>query len=92
MWSPLCGMLYTNDPLLLIGKSRPISGDSGFPPSPSEWTITICVTQYHHMSVSLNETFSFISEMYSLFETIYLIYASSSWSKDILLFNAYTNM
>ena len=30
MCYPVCGMVYVQEPLLLIGKSNPCSGDSGF--------------------------------------------------------------
>ena len=31
MCYPLCGMVHVKEPLLLIGKSSPCSGGSGFP-------------------------------------------------------------
>ena len=37
MGYPVCGMMHIKEPLLLIGKSSPRSGDSGFPLSLSEW-------------------------------------------------------
>ena len=43
---PLCGMVHIKEPLLLIGKSSPC-GASGFPLSLSEWSFTICLTQYN---------------------------------------------
>ena len=33
---PVCGMVHTKDPLLLIEKNNPCSGGSGFPLSLSE--------------------------------------------------------
>ena len=38
MYYPDFGMVYIKDPLLLIGKSSPISGGSGFPLLLSEWS------------------------------------------------------
>ena len=37
--------------LLLIKKSSPSSGGSGFPLSLSEWSFTICPTPYNHMKM-----------------------------------------
>ena len=46
---------------LLIGKSSPCSGGSGFPLSLSEWSFTVCLMPYNHkqnvLSASLNKTF-----------------------------------
>ena len=42
---PSC--VYIKEPLLLIGKNSPCSGSSGFPPSLSEWSFTICLTPYN---------------------------------------------
>ena len=42
---PVCGMVHIKEPLLLIEKSSPCGG-SGFPPSLSEWSSTICPTPY----------------------------------------------
>ena len=39
----VCGMMHIKEPLLLIGKSSPCYG-SGFPPSLSDWSFTICPT------------------------------------------------
>ena len=41
-----CGMVDIKEPLLLIGKSSPCSGGSGFPLSLSGWSSTICPTPY----------------------------------------------
>ena len=46
MCYPVCGMVHIKEPLLLIGKSSPCGG-SGFPLSLSEWSFTICPTQYN---------------------------------------------
>ena len=46
MCYPVCGMVHIKEPLLLIGKSSPCGG-SGFPISLSEWSFTICSTQYN---------------------------------------------
>ena len=40
-------MVYIKEPLLLIRKSSP-GGGSGFPLSLSEWSFTICLTQYYN--------------------------------------------
>ena len=58
----VCGMVHIKEPLLLIGKSSPCSGGSGFPLSLSEWFFTICPTPYNRtfknvLSASLNKTF-----------------------------------
>ena len=45
MCYPVCGM-HIKEPLLLIEKSSPCSGGSGFPLSLSEWSFTICLTPY----------------------------------------------
>ena len=56
-------MVHIKEPLLLIGKSSPCSGGSGFPLSQSEWYfIIICPTPYNRklknvFSASLNKTF-----------------------------------
>ena len=42
----VCGMLHIKEPLLLIGKSS-LCGGSGFPFSPSEWSLTRCLTPYN---------------------------------------------
>ena len=36
MCYPVCGLVYIKDPLLLVEKSSPCSGGSGFPLSLSE--------------------------------------------------------
>ena len=46
MCYPICGMMHTKEPLLLIRKSSPCGG-SGFPLSLSEWSFTICPTPYN---------------------------------------------
>ena len=43
---PVCGMVHIKEPLLLIDKSS-LCGDSGFPFSLSEWSLTICLTPYN---------------------------------------------
>ena len=43
MYYPVCGMVHIKEPLLLIGKSSPCSGGSGFP----QWSFTICLTPYN---------------------------------------------
>ena len=42
-----CGMVHIKHPLLLIGKSSPCSGGSGFLLSLSEWFFTIHPTPYN---------------------------------------------
>ena len=46
MCYPVCGMVHIKEPLLLIDKSS-LCGDSGFPLSLSEWSLTICLTPYN---------------------------------------------
>ena len=46
MCYPVCGMVHIKEPLLLIDKSS-LCGGSGFPFSPSEWSLTICLTPYN---------------------------------------------
>ena len=46
MCYPVCGMVHIKEPLLLIDKSS-LCGGSGFPFSLSEWSLTICLTQYN---------------------------------------------
>ena len=58
MCYPVYGMMHIKEPLLLIGYSSPC-GDSGFPLSLSEWSLTICLTSYNRknaLSASLNKT------------------------------------
>ena len=43
--------MHIKEPLLLIGKSSPYIGGSGFPLSLSEWSFTICLTPYNHIYV-----------------------------------------
>ena len=43
---PICGMVHIKEPLLLLGKIS-LCGDSGFPFSLSEWSLTICLTPYN---------------------------------------------
>ena len=47
MYYPVCGVMHIKEPLLLIEKSSPCSGVSGFPFSLSEWSFTICPTPYN---------------------------------------------
>ena len=53
-------MVYIKELLLLIEKSS-LCGGSGFPLSLSEWSFTICLTQYNCkqnvLSASLNKIF-----------------------------------
>ena len=46
MCYPVCGMAHIKEPLLLIDKSS-LCGDSGFPSSLLEWSLTICLTPYN---------------------------------------------
>ena len=46
MCYPVCGMVHTKEPLLLIDKSS-LCGGSGFPFSLSVWSLTICLTPYN---------------------------------------------
>ena len=43
----VCRMVYIKEPLLLIRKSSPSSGGSGFPLSLSEWSFIIWPTPYN---------------------------------------------
>ena len=43
----LSGMVHIKDPLLLIGKSSPCSGGSGFLVSLLKWSFPICTTPYN---------------------------------------------
>ena len=43
----VCGMVHKKEPLLLIEKSSPRSGGSGFPLSLSKLSFTICPTPYN---------------------------------------------
>ena len=47
MYYPVCGMMHIKEPLLLIGKSSPCGGNSGFPLSLSERSFTICLAPYN---------------------------------------------
>ena len=58
MCYPVCGMMYTKEPLLLIEKSSPCGG-SGFPFSLSEWSFTICPTPYNHITGIMNDLHGF---------------------------------
>ena len=51
MCYPVCGMVHIKDPLLLIEKSSPCSGDSWFPLSLSEWSFSIFLTHYKIITV-----------------------------------------
>ena len=46
MCYPVCWMVHTKEPLLLIGNSSLCSGGSGFLLSLSGWSFTICPTPY----------------------------------------------
>ena len=46
MCYPVCGMVHIKEPLLLIDKSS-LCGDSRFPFSLSEWSLTLCLTPYN---------------------------------------------
>ena len=46
MCYPVCGMVHIKEVLLLIDKSS-LCGDSGFPFSLSEWSLTICLMPYN---------------------------------------------
>ena len=56
-----CVCVYIKDPSLLIEKSSPCSGASGFPLSLYKWSFTICPTPYNSitnvLSASLNKMF-----------------------------------
>ena len=47
MCYPVCGMVHILEPLLLIGKSNPCTGGSGFPLSLSESFFIICPSPYN---------------------------------------------
>ena len=68
MYYPVCGMVHIKDTMLLIGKSSPCSGSSGFPLSLSEWSFTICPTSYNRkynvLSATLNKTFLSILQIF----------------------------
>ena len=59
MFQPVLHDWCNKEPLLLIGKSS-LCGGSGFPPSISECSFTICLTPYNRkenvLSASLNKT------------------------------------
>ena len=61
MCYPVCVMVHIKEPLLIIEKSSPCSGGSGFTLSLCEWSYTICPTAYNRkynvLSASLNKTF-----------------------------------
>ena len=44
---PVCRVVHIKDPLLLIGKSSPFSGNSRFPLLLYEWSFTIHMTPYN---------------------------------------------
>ena len=93
MYNPVCGMVHIKDPLLLIGKSSPCNGSSGFPLSLYEWSFTICLTshncKYIVLSVLLNKTF----RSFCLFQLIYFLlisaalYSVTDFWKDIVQHN-----
>ena len=47
MYFTNCGVVPIKDLLLLIEKSNPCSGGSGYPFSLTEWPFTICLMQYN---------------------------------------------
>ena len=47
MYYLLCGMMHIKDPLLLIGKNIPCSGDRGFLPLVTNWSFVLCPTSYN---------------------------------------------
>ena len=47
----LSGMVHIKDPLLLIERSGPYSGGSGFPLWLPKWSFTICPMQYNHIQM-----------------------------------------
>ena len=47
MHPPVCGMVYINDPLLLIEISSTCYGGSGFPLAISKRSFAICLTPYN---------------------------------------------
>ena len=51
MCYPVCEVVHIKEPLLLIGKSSPCSGGSGFPLSLSEWSFTICLAPYNRIKI-----------------------------------------
>ena len=58
MCHPVCEMMHIKEALLLIGKSSPCSGGSGFPP-----LLSFAVIK-NVFSVSLNKTFpSFLTSI-----------------------------
>ena len=61
---PACGVVHIKDSLLLIVKSSPGSGGSGFPLSLYEWSFKICLTPFNNVKnvvgASLNKIFPFL--------------------------------
>ena len=56
MCYPVCGLVHIKEPLLLIGKSSPCGGGSGFLFSLSEWAICGHITVNKNvLSVSVNK-------------------------------------
>ena len=47
---PVSGLVHTKEPLVLIEMISPCGG-SGFPLSLSEWSFTICPTQYNRIKM-----------------------------------------
>ena len=47
MYYPVCRMVHIKEPLLIIGKSSPCSGGSGFPLLLFEWSFIICLLNSH---------------------------------------------
>ena len=65
----LCGVVHIKEPLLLIGKSSPCSGRSGFPLSQSEWPLS-----YVWRHINVNKTFpSFLINCYGESKTVWLL-------------------
>ena len=62
----VCGMVHINESLLLIEKSSPCSGSSGFPLSLSEWFFTINYVR-HHITINkmLSGSLNFLLLIYS---------------------------
>ena len=64
-------VVYVKEPLLLIRKSSPCIGSSGFSFSLYDWSFTICPTQCSHiknvLSALLNQTFPSFQIIYYLF-------------------------
>ena len=75
MCYPVCGMVNILEPLLLIGKSNPCSGGSGFPLSLSESFFIICPSPYNGQfknvwSASLKNISFLLSSCFGLFHLL----------------------